>query len=523
MQPQVEHLLNRYAAGLRDFERIDLSEANLVGAQLSGINFQQATLNVANFSHANLSQGNLSNAKLNAICGAGANLSQANLARSGLNGANLTRAILTGADLSQASMLRADLVRAEMSHSNLRDANLSEANLKEGQLQQANLNGANLSRADMRSCSLMAANLEQARLPGANLNRANLSGADLRDVELRHANLNCANLSGANLSGANLRWVDLNGADLRWADLSGAKLSGATLVGANLNHANLLNASLVHADLTQANLIQADWIGADLTGVTLTGAKLYGVSRFGLSIEGMSCAWIDLSPTGDRTQIHNFATIQDARKFFTQTPPTVSIVIDTTLNQVANLQLAQTYHQIASVCSFFSCPPSVEVGYRRTILTFKVENDDNLLPMAYISILPFKDAEAAQTNLTAIPQIERWQGFKQRPKPDHRRIMSLRMLLQQTRAQVDEIDTLALVEESVENLTFFAAATQIMLTNSSGQVLKIYQNPMFGKRFIKPLTHSSILPDSRLEAHHPLCPTPGMMVDFIQGFCNQED
>ena len=98
-------------------EKMDLSYAILIGANLIG----------ANLSGTNLIGANLSGAKLN-----NANLSGANLIGAGLSGANLIGANLSGTDLIGA---------------NLTDANLSGANLSCANLIGANLSGTNLSGA----------------------------------------------------------------------------------------------------------------------------------------------------------------------------------------------------------------------------------------------------------------------------------------------------------------------------------------------------------------------------------------
>jgi hypothetical protein len=107
MQPS--ELMDRYAAGERDFRR-----ANLWGADLSGANLRGADLREANLRLAYLREANLS----------GANLWGANLW-----GANLRGADLTGADLWRAYLWEADLNEANLTGANLRGADLTGADL----------------------------------------------------------------------------------------------------------------------------------------------------------------------------------------------------------------------------------------------------------------------------------------------------------------------------------------------------------------------------------------------------------
>jgi uncharacterized protein YjbI with pentapeptide repeats len=519
LEMNVDELIVRYAAGARNFAAIDLSEANLSGINLSGANLTGANLSVANLSGANLEAANLTQAKLNVARLSGANLSNAILNQANFNVANLIRADMGGAQLIQAVLIRAELIRADLSGCNLKSANLSGADLREATLREANLSRASLNEANLRGAFLTGANLEQANLNGTDLSRTDLSGANFRETELRQANLSRANLSGADLSGANLRWADLSGANLRWADLSGAKLSGANLIGADLSNANLLNASLVHADLTQARLIKADWIGADLTGAILTGAKLYAVSRFGLKTEGVTCEWVDLSPDGDRTEIFHLTT-EESKKFFNETLPTVRIIVDAPLDLEANLALATTYHHLAQNYPGIAHPPSLEVSARKTILTFRIDSNDQLFPLAYVAIFPFNDAVATQKNISALVNLLQSQNQSALGPKDAQRIKQLTAALSKTINQVGSLDIFKMVPELKRKLNFFQAPTQTVLHNSTDQTLNVYHHPVFGKRFMNQgQANSSGLPkNNSVEAQGSILPPVGTLIEFVKEF-----
>lgn len=510
-------ILEQYTAGVRDFSGANLAEENLSGANLSGANLSEASLSVANLSGANLSNTNLSRAKLTVTRLSGANLSRANLTQANLNVANLIRADLSGADLAQAALIRCELIRADLSGANLLEANLSSADLREATLRQAKLSRATLSEANLRGALLTEVNLEGANLSKADLNRTDLSGSNLREAEFRQANLSCANLTGADLSGANLRWADLSGANLSWADLSNAKLSGANLRGADLSNAYLLNASLVHADLTQARLIQADWIGTDLTGAILTGAKLYAVSRFGLKTEGMTCEWIDLSPNGDRSKVLDFST-EDAKKFFNETLPTIRIIIDAPLDFNANLALGKVYHHIAQAFPVLTKAPSIEVGVRRTTLTFCLDSNVELLTLAYFAILPFEDAAATHRNIIALVNTLQSQDIETFGLKESQRIRQLITALSQSIDQLDASDPLKVISGLMEPVQFLQAPTHTLVTNSRAQTLTVYYHPAFGKH----LTNQSILlggsKNSFMQTPESTLPPVSTVIEFIKSF-----
>lgn len=500
---KADELLEKYATGLRSFTGANLNETSLIGANLPEIILRGASLNVANLNSANLSHSDLSNASLNVSRLSGANLSHANLSRSNLNVANLIRAVLMSADLSEVSMVRAELLRAELSSSNLSGANLSESDFQEARLRWADLSRANLSRADLRFSVLTAANIKGANLHAADLRGANLSGVNLVDAELRHANLNGANLQGANLRGANLRWVDLTGADLKEADLSDAKLSGTNLVGANLEGADLVQTSLVHANLLNANLMNTHCSDADWTGATLTGAKLHGAVCTGLIIAELNCDWIDISPLGDRSQVHNFEKPTEIEQFFNRAMPIIEIIVDAPLDQSANLALASAYHQLSQVTGVLAAPPNLKRSGRKTTLTFSVPPNADLALTTYLVTLPFK---AATTLEPMLKTLLKYLHGSISPTEGEQAVDVYQMVPSSKQALA------ALRDRHYWNDRFFQSPIQVYLTNSHRQRLELYQSPGFGIRGIQPEAMHSKSP-----LRHPNVSAPDTLLAFIQG------
>lgn len=125
-----ETVLNSYVKGRRDFAQQNLSQLQLVEANLEGGIFHQSKLRKTNLQKANLAGTDFGRASL-----AGANLRDANLGRAYLSGADLEGADLRGADLSHANLSQANLKGA-----NLCGANLSNAKISEDQLAVAKTN-----------------------------------------------------------------------------------------------------------------------------------------------------------------------------------------------------------------------------------------------------------------------------------------------------------------------------------------------------------------------------------------------
>jgi hypothetical protein len=259
-------------------------------------------------------------------------------------------------------------------------------------------------------------------------------------------------------------------------------------------------------------------VGADLSGATLSGIKLFGVSRYGLKTEGITCEWVDLSQHGDRSQIYRL-TPDEAKKFFNQTLPTVRIVIDAPLNQQANFALASSYYQISKEGNLLNLPPSIDVGYRRTELTFRIDNDEQIFPTAYLAILPFKNAVATQKNIITLMKMLQAYAINSHSMDALRQIKQLSTALSQTIHKVNEINLSAMTDTSEETQQFFEAPTQMALNNSNDQSLQVYYDPNFGKRFLP--SSGSLKPTStgtNMKATKFSLPSVEELVEFIEGF-----
>jgi len=194
-----------------------LHEANLIKKGHRVIDLSQADLHEAYLSGDNLQQADLSDAFL----------MEAVLSRANLREADLRQAFLWRANLGSADLREADLSKASLSEADLSEAVLSQANLHESRLSQANLSGADLSQAVLCDAPARGANLSEANLSEADLRKADLQDVNLRGADLSRANFHSVYLANADLSKANLREANLTEVFLYETDLRGADLRGA--------------------------------------------------------------------------------------------------------------------------------------------------------------------------------------------------------------------------------------------------------------------------------------------------------
>jgi len=145
-----------------------LAGVDLTAAQLAGANLQAFDLSKTTLAHANLRD--------------------ADLRRANLSGARLSGCILNGANLEEAVLSRADLTEASLTNCRLHGANLRQADLRRATITEADFSSADLTGADLSMCEI----------------RANF----------RHASLSCANLRGSTLAGSDLTGASVDGAIL---------------------------------------------------------------------------------------------------------------------------------------------------------------------------------------------------------------------------------------------------------------------------------------------------------------------
>jgi len=123
MEMTVEELLERYAAGERDFTGVKLFGIRLMDKVLRGIILKEADLRDAYFDWSTLSYADLSYADLR-----GSHLGEASLGRANLEGVDLSHAVFGQTTLREANLSHAKLERAILTETSFDKANLSYAN-----------------------------------------------------------------------------------------------------------------------------------------------------------------------------------------------------------------------------------------------------------------------------------------------------------------------------------------------------------------------------------------------------------
>jgi uncharacterized protein YjbI with pentapeptide repeats len=164
------------------------------------------------------------------------------------------------------------------------------------------LSGACLSEVVLDGSYLYPINLANADLRASSLRNAILLHVDLRNANLSHADMRWAAVGG-DLTGANLYMARLEHASLAGCKLRGADLRRSKLRGTNLEGADLRTARLAKAKFSETNLNGADVRGVDFDDVTLDSVYVSGmtldVSQVGDLLKALR---ITLHDNGERVE-----------------------------------------------------------------------------------------------------------------------------------------------------------------------------------------------------------------------------
>jgi 2-iminobutanoate/2-iminopropanoate deaminase len=179
-----EELLERYAAGERDFRSIKLSKTVVgdidnrqrvipEGMSLENIDLSSADLRGADFTGINLSGANFHKAGCDDARFNRANLSRANLSRAIFENTGFSNTNLIGANFSSAYIgPRCSFFQADLSNANLTEVEIVQSHFKE-----ANFTGANLSRATAIEAIFDRSNFTRANLSEIGWENIRIDGA----------------------------------------------------------------------------------------------------------------------------------------------------------------------------------------------------------------------------------------------------------------------------------------------------------------------------------------------------------
>ncbi len=259
-----------------DLSGVNLSYAELLGTNFTGVKMTEAKLVKANLQSTTLDDANLTSAQLNGTHMSSVTAKKTQLQHAVLVDAELSLAILIGSNLTGANLTSSPEVLQRLdedpdtrsntekrfAYTQFDEANLSEANLSSTFLHMASFKRAIFNSTDVSYATFVGQDMMSPHpLIGADLTGIDLTTAKLSDPGDPDSRTTFSyttdetNVSvGANLTQANLSDVNLAGQDLRATNLTKANLTRANLTAANLSRSQAPGATFDYANLTRANL-----------------------------------------------------------------------------------------------------------------------------------------------------------------------------------------------------------------------------------------------------------------------------
>ena len=288
-----------------DLRGIDLHQAQCLKTRFTGANLDGADLSQVMFIESDFAKASLQGAKMERTMFIKTKLTEAKLREAQLSQTIFMEADLTGADLTGASLYLSSTektplikacfggVKAELcalASGDASDADFQESRFNRCIFRSLTMDRTNFSRAAFSSTLFMEVQGKEVSFHGAELekgrmsNKCSLPGADFRNVHLTNGSFRESDLAGASFRGAILDGTMMESCDLHGADLYGVSaktcrffktnLEGADLRFVNLLMGSLRKARLVKADLRGANLFAVDFYKAVLGETNFEGANL---------------------------------------------------------------------------------------------------------------------------------------------------------------------------------------------------------------------------------------------------------
>jgi uncharacterized protein YjbI with pentapeptide repeats len=346
------------ARALADTSRgLNLSDADLVGLDLTNLDLRGATLSRARLESANLSGADLRGATLicpltertafreakldgvyaHAISAVSADWSGAHMpgaidtTGSLFHGVNLTRSVLSGGNYAGATFYQCDLTGANLSGCDLTGTTFNECVLRDTVLTGATLTSGTITRssmdgADLRRTRGAGLTLQQiTAMSDVRMDNACLPELSVRSAMLRRLRARATVLTGVRFSDVGADSCDFHGSDLsesllravRGRDnrfsccaLVGASLVRCSLPGSDFRGANMENARLLECQLPESRFTQytdddgsaVGFVGralvvrdCDLASTQFARAYLYRASFTGDPVTGMRMDQVDMA------------------------------------------------------------------------------------------------------------------------------------------------------------------------------------------------------------------------------------
>ena len=246
-----------------NFTRANLTSANLESATLTNVDFTDAVIARTRFYSSNLTLSQL----YSTTSYKEKNLSRVSFAKLDLSNGDFSGANLTATDLWRATLTNVDFTRANLTAADLGSATLTDVDFTDAVIVEADFRNSGLTLSQLYS----TASYKEKDLSEVCLGKLDLSNGDFSGVNLTSAHLFDATLTNADFTDADLTrayFYSSSSPSPSSSDLTGANFTRANLTSTNLCYAILTNVNFADAYLAGANFASATLGNADFRGAT---------------------------------------------------------------------------------------------------------------------------------------------------------------------------------------------------------------------------------------------------------------
>jgi uncharacterized protein YjbI with pentapeptide repeats len=288
------------------YQYLNLTQAYLAGADMSGAYGDNVVLTNAYLYQANLSGGNWVSADFSS-----ADFTQANLSGGDFTFAHFGGAVFTDANVQGAKMIDANgLIAAQIySTASYTNHNLSGLLAQGLDFTGGDFSGQNLTNVDFLADTFDSADFTNADIRGANItlteaqldSTASFKNHDLTGLHFLEDGTGW-NLSGLNLSNCVFYDTTLTGTQFTGSQINGANFGYATLSGFTQTQlkstASYQNHDLSGVDLSENDLSGWNFTGQKLSGTSFVDCTLTGTTFDGADVRGANFTLFDTSKAG---------------------------------------------------------------------------------------------------------------------------------------------------------------------------------------------------------------------------------
>ena len=231
-------------------------DINLSGCKLAGKNFEDVDLSNANLSFTDLENASFKNVNLNNAVMSASNLKNASFKNVDLSNSDLNLTILENSNLENVNLENSNLKAVEMINVNLDSVNLNNADLDHGVFKNSNI----------KNVQLKDSNISWAKFQNAVLNDVNISNSVIEKNKFQNSNFNNVNISNSRIWVNDFTNSKMYNVDFSNSDIYQIDFSSSTLEKVDFRDTKLGTSKFIETSFSKVNLLEVYPFSTDFDG-----------------------------------------------------------------------------------------------------------------------------------------------------------------------------------------------------------------------------------------------------------------